>query len=379
MAINNFSVKTDIFFGNDSLDMLKEIENKNVIIVTDSFMVKSGVADKIKEKLKNCTVTVFSEVLPDPSIEIISRGIEKFAESKPEIIIALGGGSPIDAAKAIREFYKIIEKNKNIKLIAIPTTSGTGSEVTRFSVITDTSKGIKYPLVSDSLLPDAAILSTELVKSAPAHITADTGMDVITHALEAYVSLNASDFSDALAEKALVLAFEYLPRTYKNGEDLIAREKMHNASCLAGLSFNSANLGLNHGIAHTIGGRFHIPHGRINAILLPLVIEYNADFNDYQVNEYSDAAKKYYKIARLLNLPSQNVRIGAKNLIYEIKQLRRQMRIPSNLKEQGVDVHIFKSVMEELAEKSLLDGCTEANPKRPTKNDVLEILNRILQ
>lgn len=379
MAIKNFNVKTDVFFGIDSLNMLREIKNKNVIVITDSFMVKSKISEKIQNLLESCNVTVFDQVIPNPDIEIISRGIREFIKSKPDVIIALGGGSPIDAAKVMREIYKKFSKDNYIKLIAIPTTSGTGSEVTKFSVISDTYKGIKYPLVLDSFLPDIAILSPELVKSAPSNITADTGMDVITHALEAYMSINASDFSDALAEKALVLAFEYLPKAYENKDDLVAREKMHNASCMAGISFNSVNLGLNHGIAHTIGGRFHISHGRINAILLPIIIEYNADFDNYQFTEYSYTATKLYRIAKLLNFPSQNVRIGVKNLVNEIKQLNRLMRIPSTLKELGVNIQEFKLVMEELAEKSLQDSCTKSNPRIPTKDDVIKIINKILQ
>ncbi|MDF2676976.1 MAG: alcohol dehydrogenase, iron-containing [Bacillota bacterium] len=376
--MNIFKVKTEIYYGEDSMDKLKDINNKNVMIVTDSFMEKSGVVDKIKDKLINCNIIVFSEILPDPDIEVISKGVEILIKSKAEIIIALGGGSPIDAAKAIREMTKNINKVENIKLFAIPTTSGTGSEATMFSVITDRKKGIKYPLVSEGLLPDVAILSPELVKSAPPSVTADTGMDVITHALEAYVSVNASDCSDALAEKALELAFEYLPISYKNGDNLKAREKMHNASCMAGIAFNSASLGLNHGIAHTLGGKFHIPHGRANAILLPTIIEYNSCFNDNNYMEHSDAAKKYFKIAKLLNLPSSNVRIGVKNLIHEIEKMRKMMNIPSSLKECGIDLNEVKLNMNEIAEKSLLDACTATNPKKPVKEDVIKIIGKIM-
>jgi alcohol dehydrogenase class IV len=376
--MNIFKVKTEIYYGEDSMDKLKDINNKNVMIVTDSFMEKSGVVDKIKDKLINCNIIVFSEILPDPDIEVISKGVEILIKSKAEIIIALGGGSPIDAAKAIREMTKNINKVENIKLFAIPTTSGTGSEATMFSVITDRKKGIKYPLVSEGLLPDVAILSPELVKSAPPSVTADTGMDVITHALEAYVSVNASDCSDALAEKALELAFEYLPISYKNGDNLKAREKMHNASCMAGIAFNSASLGLNHGIAHTLGGKFHIPHGRANAILLPTIIEYNSCFNDNNYMEHSDAAKKYFKIAKLLNLQSSNVRIGVKNLIHEIEKMRKMMNIPSSLKECGIDLNEVKLNMNEIAEKSLLDACTATNPKKPVKEDVIKIIGKIM-
>lgn len=375
--MKNFKIKTDIYFGAGSLDRLKEIGNKKVFIITDPFMVKSGTINKITDRLNGAQVTIFSDIVPDPPIELVVKGIEELKKVMPEVIIALGGGSAIDAAKAIMDFSKKIISLNSIEFIAIPTTSGTGSEVTSFSVITDNQKGVKYPLVSDSLLPNVAILDPELVRTVPAAITGDTGMDVITHALEAYVSTNATDFTDALSEKALIIAFEYLLKAYKDGNDMVAREKMHNASCLAGIAFNSASLGINHSIAHTLGGKFHIPHGRTNSILLPYVIEYNANIVGYDNRDYSLAAKKYHNIAKLLGLPSNNIRMGVKNLINEIKTLQKAMKLPTTLKECNVDVHDVMSLREEIAERAILDACTPTNPRVPTVDDIVRIVEKI--
>lgn len=377
MKMKKFNVNIEVYFGEDSLSKLSEITDKKVFIVTDSFMEKSGVANKISKRLNNCKVSIFSEIVPDPSIEIVTKGVDIILKEKPEVIIAIGGGSGIDAAKAIVHFARKVGNLSNVQFIAIPTTSGTGSEVTSFSVITDNEKGVKYPLVSDDLLPDIAILDAELVKTAPDFITADTGMDVITHGLEAYVSKNSTDFSDALAEKALVLAFEYLPKVFKNGQDLIAREKMHTASCLAGIAFNQASLGINHSIAHVLGGKFHIPHGRTNAILLPYVIDYNADIVGYDTRDFTLAAKKYCHIAKLIGLPANNIRMGVKNLISEIKQMQKTMKLPVTLKAAGVDLDKLKLLKDEIAGIAMEDVCTISNPKAPTKEDVLRILERV--
>lgn len=375
--MDNFYIKTHVYFGEGSLDKLTEIKNKRIFIVTDPFMVSSGMINLITEKLQSNEVTIFSDIVPDPPIPLVAKGIEAMEKANPEVIIALGGGSAIDAAKAMKDFAKQIIHINDVEFIAIPTTSGTGSEVTSFAVITDNEKGTKYPLVSDDLLPDVAILDPDLIKSVPGKITADTGMDVITHALEAYVSTNANDFTDALAEKALVLAFKYLIPAYKDGKNMEAREKMHNASCLAGIAFNSASLGLNHGIAHVIGGKFHIPHGRTNSILLPYVIDFNADINGYDTNEFSKAAKKYAYIAKLIGLSASNARMGVRSLINEIKKMQKEMDMPTNLKECGIAVEEVNKLKEDIAKLALEDACTSTNPKVPTTLDVVEILNKI--
>ncbi|UDN57863.1 1-propanol dehydrogenase PduQ [Clostridioides sp. ES-S-0010-02] len=375
--MNNFEIKTKVKFGVGSLEYLQEIKDKKVLVITDPFMVKSKTIDKILVNLKHSTYEVFSNIVPDPPIDTVVQGIEVLKNIKPDTVIALGGGSAIDAAKAIKDFSKQILSTNEIEFIAIPTTSGTGSEVTSFSVITDKQKGAKYPLVSDELIPDIAILDPELVKTVPDFITADTGMDVLTHALEAYVSVNANDFSDALAEKAIKLVFEYLLKAYKDGNDLEAREKMHNASCLAGMAFNQTSLGINHSIAHVLGGKFHIPHGRANAILLPYIIEYNANITGYSNTYYSLSAKKYAQISKLIGLSSSNTRSGVKSLINEIKKLQKELNMPTKLRECNVNLEELSNLQSEIAVLAIQDGCTSANPKVPIEEDIIEILNKI--
>ncbi|AVG11469.1 aldehyde-alcohol dehydrogenase AdhE [Paenibacillus larvae subsp. larvae DSM 25430] len=269
---------------------------------------------------------------------------------------------------------------QDIPFVAIPTTSGTGSEVTSFSVISDKKKNIKYPLVSHDMLPEEAILDPELVKSVPDFITADTGMDVLTHAIEAYVSTKANDISDALAEKALKLVFAYLPKAHKDGSDLEAREKMHNASCLAGMAFNIASLGLNHGIAHVAGAKFKIAHGRMNSLLLPHVIEFNADYKPgYGKDEGNAAAARYAEISRSLGLPASNSRSGVRSLVQAIKQLQKQLKMPQTLKDCNIAYSTLEEMQEAIAQGALKDGCTATNPRVPSDADVIGILNKMYQ
>ncbi|NMM63810.1 iron-containing alcohol dehydrogenase [Clostridium sp. P21] len=388
--MEDFKLKTSIFFGEGSLKRLSELQCNKVFIVTDPFMVKSGSINKIVDKFKNTDMdlSIFSDVVPDPPIENIIKGVKVIMEFDPDVVVALGGGSAIDTAKAIRLFRNKISNQlqsstnkKKVKFIAIPTTSGTGSEVTNFSVITDKEKGIKYPLISDELLADEAILDAELVKTVPDFITADTGMDVLTHAIEAYVSLKSTDYTDALAEKSIKMVFENLIAAYKQGDNMEARRKMHNASCMAGIAFNSASLGINHGIAHTIGGRFHLSHGRTNAILLPYVIEFNADMKNTSIYNYSDcsdsnAAKKYAQIASILGLPCPTVRQGVKNLISAINKLLKDLKIPNSFKEAGLDKKKFYDELTTLSQKSINDRCSSTNPKDLNIEEIIELLKK---
>ncbi len=380
--MKSFEIKTRIFFGEQALDRLKELPYKKVLIITDPFVVQSRMIDLITAPLIEAKIDydVFKDVVPDPPIEKISEGVKKLLEYRPEAIVAVGGGSAIDSSKSIREFALKVDNYGKVDLIAIPTTSGTGSEVTSFAVVSDREAERKYPLVSKSLTPEETILDAELVKSVPPAITADTGMDVLTHAIEACVSIDRNDFSTALAEKSIEICGVFLLRAFLDGNDTHARQKMHVASCLAGLAFNSASLGLNHGMAHQLGAMFHIPHGRANAMLLPHIIEFNSDINKHSKSrkEYLPAVKRYSTIAQILGLSSYNKIMTVRSLVNWVQFMLKEMDIPLSISQMGtITEEEYMSKLDTMAEAALADGCTATNPREATKADVIEIYKEL--
>lgn len=401
-----FKIPPKIYFEKGAIQYLEKMHNiSRAFIVTDPGMVELGYVDKIlyylrKREGRNYVHSeIFSEVEPDPSIKTVEKGVARMREFQPDVIIALGGGSPMDAAKAMWLFYEHPEVNfeelkqkfmdirkrvvrypklgNTAQFVAIPTTSGTGSEVTSFTVITDDEAGTKYPLADYELTPDVAIVDPDLVMTVPKSVTADTGMDVLTHAIEAYVSNMANDYTDGLAIKAIQLVFEYLPKAYHNGNDELAREKMHNASTIAGMAFSNSFLGINHSLAHKIGAEFKIAHGRANAILLPHVIRYNAKkptkFVAFPKYEHFIADERYAEIAKCLGLPANTVEEGVESLVQAIIKLAKELDMPMSIKETGVPEKEFNAKVEELAELAFEDQCTTANPKLPLVRELVEV------
>lgn len=402
-----FKVPSKIYFEKNSTQYLAKMPNiSKALIVTDPGMVKLGYVDKVLYYLRKrpdyVHCEVFSEVEPDPSIETVLKGAELMATFQPDVIIALGGGSAMDAAKGMWLFYeypdadfhglkqKFLDIRKRIvkypklgikaQFVAIPTTSGTGSEVTSFSVITDKQANIKYPLADYELTPDVAIIDPQYVMTVPKTVTADTGMDVLTHAIEAYVSVMANDYTDGLAVKAIQLVFEYLPRAYRDGSDEVAREKMHNASTIAGMAFANAFLGINHSLAHKLGAEFHIAHGRANTVLMPHVIRYNATkpkkFAAFPKYEHYIADKRYAEMAKMLDLPARTTEEGVESLVQAIIKLAKELDIPMSLETNGIDQAKFENKVDYLADKAFEDQCTTANPKLPLVTELAEIYRK---
>lgn len=368
-----FTLPRDIYHGKGCLSELKNLKGKKAIVVVGGgSMKRQGFLDKVVNYLKEAKmeVEVFEGVEPDPSVETVMKGAEAMRKFEPDWIVSIGGGSPIDAAKAMWAFYEypdvtfkqlctpfsFPELRTKAKFCAIPTTSGTATEVTAFSVITDYSSGVKYPLADFNITPDIAIVDPELVGQLPIKQVAYTGMDALTHAIEAYVSTLHCPFTDPLALQAIEMVLEYLPSSYRM--NMKAREQMHYAQCLAGMAFSNALLGIVHSMAHKTGAAFstgHIPHGCANAIYLPYVIEYNAG--------EAVAASRYAEIARRMGLCGTSERALIKSLCEKIREMNAAMNIPKTLKEFGVEEKEFNEKVSKIAELAVGDACTGSNPR----------------
>ena len=403
-----FKVPSKIYFERNSIQYLQSCRNlEKVFIVTDMSMVELGFLGKIKEQLdlrhNKVTMQLFCDVEPDPDITTVQKGASLMKVFQPDTIIALGGGSVMDAAKGMWLFYEHPEVNfndlkqkfmdirkrafkypelgKKSKLVCIPTTSGTGSEVTPFAVISDKANNKKYPLTDYSLTPTVAIVDPEFTSRLPARATAMTGMDVLTHAIEAYVSVLASDYTDGLALQAIKLVFEYLPRAVKYGkDDLEAREKMHNAATIAGMAFANAFLGMTHSLAHKVGAEFHTVHGYTCAVLLPHVIRYNGQVPTKlsvwpKYNHYC-ADKKYLDIARLLGLKANTPEEGVEALAKAVENLNTEIGLANNFKDMGIEESAWESKIDEIAVLAYEDQCSPANPRVPLVEDMKIILKK---
>lgn len=372
MGLKAFRVPKDIIFGENALEHLSTLEGKRATIVTGgSSMKRFGFIDEAKRQLEKAgmEISIVDGVEPNPSIETVIRGGKEMQDFQPDWILALGGGSALDAAKIMWVYYeypdtkfedliagKFPSLRSKAKFIACPSTSGTASEITAFSVITDVENHIKYPLVSYEMTPDIALLDPNIPAKMPAHITAHTGMDVMAHAVEAYVSSASSSYTDPLAYEAIDLVFKALPLAFDKADDIKAREDMHNASALAGMAFTNASLGLVHSTAHKIGGEFGITHGLANAILMPYILEYNRKHTD-----------KVDRLERQLNID---------NLPNKLRELNKRLSLPVRLKdveEVSIDEDKFQEVLDRMSKNAFADPCTLTNPRNSSWEDVRKI------
>ncbi|WP_455794180.1 iron-containing alcohol dehydrogenase [Clostridium butyricum] len=363
-----FTLPRDIYHGEGSLEVLKTLKGKKTfVVVGGGSMKRFGFLQKVENYLKEAgmEVELFEGVEPDPSVETVMKGAEAMRKFQPDWIVAMGGGSPIDAAKAMWIFYEypdftfeqavvpfgLPELRQKAKFVAIPSTSGTATEVTAFSVITNYTEKIKYPLADFNITPDIAIVDPELAQTMPAKLVAHTGMDALTHAIEAYTASLRSNFSDPLAIKAIEMVNENLVKSFEG--DKTARNLMHEAQCLAGMAFSNALLGIVHSMAHKVGAVFHIPHGCANAIFLPYVIKYNRKVCE----------DRYADIARALKLEGNTDSELTDSLIKLINEFNDDLSIPHSMKEYGVEEADFKSNVKFIAHNAILDACTGSSPR----------------
>jgi len=357
--MERFFCKTHIISGPGSLSALAQLHIKRLLIVTDPFFLENGIANHIAHISNAEHTEVFSKVAPDPSISLAAEGTKAVLSFQPDTILALGGGSAMDCAKAMAYF-----SGQNPRFIAVPTTSGSGSEVTDFAILTH--DGVKHPLVDDALRPHIAILDSDLLSSLPSKLIADAGFDLVSHALEAWVATGAGMISDALTFESLRATFAYLPKSFAG--DTSARMPIHTAATMAGMAFSAAGLGLCHAIAHALGGEFHIPHGRLNAILLPAVIDCNAP----------KAGHRYAELARRLGFSTGADPIALRALKSTIVRLRSQLQLPDTLAAAGVEPTQLRAKMDMLVEASLADPCCETNPVKPENWHIQQILSEVM-
>lgn len=370
--MSNVYIKTKIRSGETAMQYLNIYKNKTIYIVCDKFMAENGSVKKVVEAIDpSCRVEIFDQAIPDPTTEVVGNGLNMGAKVKPDVVIAFGGGSAIDTAKGIIYFGINGGLMKKPIFVTIPTTSGTGSEVTSATVITDVENKSKHLIADDEILADVAILDPTLTLSVPPAVTANTGMDVLTHALEAYVAKGANVFSDALSEKAVELLLDALLICYKDGKNLDARNKMHEASTLAGMAFNTAGLGVNHSIAHQLGGTFHIPHGLANAILLCSVIDYNC--GDKAVLDKYAALVYKVKLAGLTTPPSKAVEI----LKEVIRAMMASMNMADRVEKTGVSKDDYLTQLDNMTENALRDNCLGSTPREIGAGEIRHILLKI--
>ena len=375
---------------------------KRAFIVTDSFLYKNGFTKPIEEKLDQMGIvhSSFSDVEPDPSLASARAGAKVLTAFEPDVIIALGGGSAIDAAKIMwvlyehpdapfddmamdfmdirKRIFEYPKMGRKAYFVAIPTSSGTGSEVTPFAIITDKETGIKWPLADYELMPNMAIVDTDNMMSAPKGLTCASGIDVMTHAIESYVSIMASDFTQPLSLKAIQLVFDYLPRAYKDGTDVEARDHMANASCLAGMAFANAFLGVNHSMAHKLGAYHHLPHGIANAVILTDVMRYNsaevpAKMGTFSQYPYPNALARYAEIGRYVGLKGKDDQEVFEKLIKKLEDLMREIEIKPSIRAYGIKEEDFLSTLDEMTENAFNDQCTGANPRYPLMSEIREL------
>ena len=403
-----FKTPEKVYFKNGCLPLaLEELKNelgkKRAFVVTDKFLYKNGYANCITDKLSEMGIAyhVFSDVQPDPTLANAQAGAKEMAEFEPDVIIALGGGSAMDAAKIMwvlyehpdadfedmamdfmdirKRIYTFPKMGEKAYFVAVPTSAGTGSEVTPFAIITDQETGTKYPIADYQLLPNMAVVDADMMMNAPKGLTCASGIDVLTHALEAYASIMASDYTDALALKAAKLVFDYLPSAYTNGaKDPNARERMANAACMAGMAFANAFLGVNHSMAHKLGAYHHLPHGIANALILTRVMRYNADptpkkmgtFSQYQ---YPHTLERYAEVARYCGFGGKNDKESFENLIKQIEKLKKIIEIKPTIADYGVKEEDFLATLDEMTENAFNDQCTGANPRYPLMSEIKEI------